>query len=51
MNNIKCPKCRSPMTEKGTTTSANSKYANWECEVCGHKEIKCMGLSIINNGI
>lgn len=42
---MNCPKCGSEMTEAGTTVSSNGKYKNWECEVCNHKEIRCMGLT------
>jgi len=32
------------MMQAGVTVSGNSKYMNLECEVCNHKEMKCLGL-------
>jgi hypothetical protein len=40
----KCPKCSSPLNKSFATISGNSKYLNWECEVCNYKEMKCTGI-------
>lgn len=40
----KCPKCESPMNKGFATISGNAKYMNWQCEVCEHTEMQCMGV-------
>ncbi len=39
-----CKMCKSPMNKATVTISGNSKYMNYECEVCNHKEMKCIGV-------
>ena len=40
----KCPKCSMKMRKSFGSISGNSKYVNFVCEQCGHKDTKCMGL-------
>jgi len=44
---LECPKCKSPMNKSFATISGNSKYVTWECEVCNHKEMKCVGVLVV----
>jgi len=39
-----CEKCDSPMQKHFATVSGNSKYLQWECEVCGNKTMQCTGV-------
>jgi len=50
MKEILCPKCKNPLTVKGTTISGNSKYTIYQCEVCNYQEMKCSGI-INKNGL
>jgi len=40
----KCPKCSKKMRMSFSSISGNSKYVSFQCEDCGHKEMKCVGM-------
>ncbi len=44
MPDEKCPDCGKRMIKSSSYMSGNSRFVEWECDDCGRKDTKCLGL-------